>query len=75
MHSKILIVFAFILYIYIYNYAKLLTCIVCLLSSFTGVKRLLWFKWKLLGKLLRTEPFKTALKRHGTDLYKYRNRV
>ena len=30
-------------YIYIYTYAKLLTCIVCSRSSFTGVKRLLWF--------------------------------
>ena len=33
-------------YIYIDTYAKLLTCIVRLRSSFTGVKRLLWFIWK-----------------------------
>ena len=32
--------------IYIYTYGKLQTCIVCLRSSFTGVKRLLWFIWK-----------------------------
>ena len=31
------------IYIYIDTYAKLLTCIVCLRSSFTGVKQLLWF--------------------------------
>ena len=42
-HFKILVVFAFILHIYIYTYTKLLTCIVCLQSSFTGVKWLLWF--------------------------------
>ena len=36
MHFKIWVVFAFIL----------LTCIVCLRSSFTEVKRLFWFTWK-----------------------------
>ena len=33
-------------HIYIDTYAKLLTCIVRLRSSFTGAKRLLWFIWK-----------------------------
>ena len=44
MHFKILVVF--LPYIHIYTYAKLLTCIVSLRSSFTGVKQLLWFIWK-----------------------------
>ena len=39
MHFKVSVEFAFILHIH----AKLLNCIVCLQSYFTGVKRLLWF--------------------------------
>ena len=43
--GKLCIFFTFLLlfYIHIYTYAKLLTFIACLRSSFTGVKLLLWF--------------------------------
>ena len=47
MHFKNVAVFAFILH-HIYIYAKLLTCVVYLQSSFTGVKQSLWFIWKVI---------------------------
>ena len=46
-HFKNVAVFAFILH-HIYIYAKLLTCVVYLQSSFTGVKQSLWFIWKVI---------------------------
>ena len=64
--------------IYIYTYSKLLTCIVCLRSSFTGVKRLLWFIWRIIYLLLKftvvpnslimSQTFRGALKQYKSNL-------
>ena len=49
---------------YICTYTKLLICIICLPSSFTGVKRLLWFIWKIIYIINRKGVPAAALLRH-----------